>query len=190
MLPFLSQLFWTCFFPSPQISPKLSTFFSLLHVELSFFRGNLHAQIWMRWGERARRSNFRKEKSWNKNKTEKKTIYVFFTRFIKCGNLASTLLSVPILVKASFPPSLRRQREGRTTDVELFFTLYDLRRGRQVIERCGFLSLLLSLLPNPPTVVCKMEAQLEYVHIACTFFARLAPIFMLSRCLLTKFLHY
>ena len=31
-----------------------------------------------------------------------------------------------------------------------------------------------------------MEAQLEYAHIAYTFFARSAPIYMLSRCLLTK----
>ena len=39
---------------------------------------------------------------------------------------------------------------------------------------------------QPPTVVCKMEAQLEDIHNACTFFAL---IYMLSRCLLTKFLH-
>ncbi len=43
---------------------------------------------------------------------------------------------------------------------------------------------------QPPTVVCKMEAQLEHTHTHCIHvFARLAPIFMLSRCLLTKFLH-
>ena len=44
---------------------------------------------------------------------------------------------------------------------------------------------------QPPTVVCKMEAQLEHVT-SCMhvfFFARLAPICMLIRCLLTKFLH-
>ncbi len=41
---------------------------------------------------------------------------------------------------------------------------------------------------QPPTVVCKMEAESEYVqHISCRFFARLAPICTLSRCLLTKF---
>ncbi len=40
---------------------------------------------------------------------------------------------------------------------------------------------------QPPTVACKMEAQSEYVHIACTFFARSAPICMLSPAqLLTK----
>ena len=40
---------------------------------------------------------------------------------------------------------------------------------------------------RPPTVASKMEAQSEYgQHIADMFFARLA---MLSRCLLTKFLH-
>ncbi len=32
-----------------------------------------------------------------------------------------------------------------------------------------------------------MEAQSEYILIACTSFARLAPICMLSRCLLNKF---
>ncbi len=42
---------------------------------------------------------------------------------------------------------------------------------------------------QPPTAACKIEAQLEYVHVAHTFFARLAPICTLSRCLLTKFLH-
>ena len=42
---------------------------------------------------------------------------------------------------------------------------------------------------QPPMVVLKTEAQSEYVHVAHTFFARLAPICMLSRCLLTKFLH-
>ncbi len=41
---------------------------------------------------------------------------------------------------------------------------------------------------QPAMVVRKMEAQSEYVHVACTFFARLASICMLSRCLLTKFL--
>ncbi len=44
-------------------------------------------------------------------------------------------------------------------------------------------------LSQPPTVACKMEAQSEYVHVAHTFFARLVPICLLSRCLLTKFLH-
>ena len=42
--------------------------------------------------------------------------------------------------------------------------------------------------PQPPTVACKMEAQSEYVHVAYTAFARFAPICMLGRCLLTKFL--
>ncbi len=42
---------------------------------------------------------------------------------------------------------------------------------------------------RPPMVVCKMEAQLKYMHIAYTFFARLVPICMLSRCLLAIFLH-
>ena len=28
---------------------------------------------------------------------------------------------------------------------------------------------------QPPTMVCKMEGQSEYVHVAHTFFARLAP---------------
>ncbi len=42
---------------------------------------------------------------------------------------------------------------------------------------------------QPPTVACKMEAQLESAHNAYNiFFARLAPICMLRRCLLTKFL--
>ncbi len=40
---------------------------------------------------------------------------------------------------------------------------------------------------QPPRVVCKVEAQLEYAHIAYTFFfARSAPIRMLSWCILTK----
>ncbi len=38
---------------------------------------------------------------------------------------------------------------------------------------------LLHLLPifttQPPTLACKMEAQSEHVHIACTFLARSAP---------------
>ncbi len=42
---------------------------------------------------------------------------------------------------------------------------------------------------QPPMVARKMEALLECVHKACTFFARLAPICMLGRRLLTKFLH-
>ncbi len=41
---------------------------------------------------------------------------------------------------------------------------------------------------QPPMVVYKMKTQLEYAHVACTFFALLAPTCMLSRCLLTKFL--
>ena len=40
-----------------------------------------------------------------------------------------------------------------------------------------------AFLTQPATVVCKMEAQLEHVHV----FARLSPICKLSRCLLTKF---
>ncbi len=43
--------------------------------------------------------------------------------------------------------------------------------------------------PQPPTVACITEAQLEQVSVACTFFARLSPTCMLSRCLSTKFLH-
>ncbi len=31
-----------------------------------------------------------------------------------------------------------------------------------------------------------MEAQSEYVHVACTFFARSAPTCMLSRCFINK----
>ena len=42
---------------------------------------------------------------------------------------------------------------------------------------------------QPPTVVCKVETQLEYIHIAYTFFARLAPICKLSQCYIKKFLH-
>ncbi len=48
-------------------------------------------------------------------------------------------------------------------------------------------------LPQPPTVVCKMEAwnMLQYVHIAYRYaFPRLVPICKLSRCLLTKLLHW
>ncbi len=45
---------------------------------------------------------------------------------------------------------------------------------------------LLPLCTQPPTVICKMEAQLENAHISYTFFARLAPSCMLSRCLFTK----
>ncbi len=43
--------------------------------------------------------------------------------------------------------------------------------------------------PQPPTVVCKMEAHLEHIHVAYTFFAHLAQTYMLYRCLLTKYLH-
>ncbi len=35
-------------------------------------------------------------------------------------------------------------------------------------------------------VVCKMEAQLEYVHVAYTYLHVWKPICMLSRCLLDK----
>ena len=38
-------------------------------------------------------------------------------------------------------------------------------------------------------VACKMEARSEHVHVACTFLDRLAPICMLTRCLVTKLLH-
>ena len=56
-----------------------------------------------------------------------------------------------------------------------------------------FRSYVISLHENwgtqPPTVACKMEAKLKYIHIAYTCFARFAPFCLLSRCLLTKFLH-
>ncbi len=39
---------------------------------------------------------------------------------------------------------------------------------------------------QPPTAVCKMEAQSEYAHVAYTFLHVWAPICMLSRCLATK----
>ncbi len=42
---------------------------------------------------------------------------------------------------------------------------------------------------QPPTVACKIEAQSEHIHVGYTLFARLSPICMLRRCLLTKFLH-
>ncbi len=45
---------------------------------------------------------------------------------------------------------------------------------------------ILNFLSQPATVVCKMEAQSEHVHIKCTFLRILAPIRMLSRCLVTK----
>ncbi len=45
---------------------------------------------------------------------------------------------------------------------------------------------LSSCCTQPPTVVCKVEAQLEYTRIACTFFACLALTCMLSQCLLNK----
>ena len=44
----------------------------------------------------------------------------------------------------------------------------------------------LQFLPNHQWVACKMEAQSEHVRVAYTFFARLAPTCMLSRCLITK----
>ena len=43
---------------------------------------------------------------------------------------------------------------------------------------------------QPPTVACKMEAQLEYVHIAFTFLHVWRRFGMLSQRLLTKFLHW
>ncbi len=42
---------------------------------------------------------------------------------------------------------------------------------------------------QPPMVVCKMEAQLEYTH-CIHVFALLAPICVLNRCSLTKCLHW
>ncbi len=42
--------------------------------------------------------------------------------------------------------------------------------------------------PQPPTVVCKMEARSEYVRVAHTFSHVLAPIRMLGRCSSTKLL--
>ena len=42
---------------------------------------------------------------------------------------------------------------------------------------------------QPPTVACKMEALSECAHVAYTYLHVLALICMLSRCLLTKFLH-
>ncbi len=41
----------------------------------------------------------------------------------------------------------------------------------------------------PPMVVCKMEAQSEYVHVAYTFLHVWHPICVVSRWLLTKFQH-
>ncbi len=48
---------------------------------------------------------------------------------------------------------------------------------------------LLPPMPNHSTVVCKMEARLEYNTHCIHVFACLAPIRKFSRCLLTKFLH-
>ncbi len=42
---------------------------------------------------------------------------------------------------------------------------------------------------QPPTVACKIEARLEYVHVAYTTLHVFALICMLSRCLVTDFLH-
>ena len=42
---------------------------------------------------------------------------------------------------------------------------------------------------QPPMVICKMEAQLEYLRIAYQVFTGLAPTCMLSRCFVAKFLH-
>ncbi len=39
---------------------------------------------------------------------------------------------------------------------------------------------------QPLKVVCKMKAQSEYVRVAYTFIARLAPTCMLSRCFVNK----
>ena len=39
---------------------------------------------------------------------------------------------------------------------------------------------------QPPTVVCKMEAQLDYVRIACNFFSCLTPICMLLLIFINK----
>ncbi len=43
-----------------------------------------------------------------------------------------------------------------------------------------------SLPTQPPTVACKMKPRSEYVHVACTFLARLAPTCVLSQGLLKK----
>ncbi len=57
-----------------------------------------------------------------------------------------------------------------------------------------FFSTLSRFPSQPPTVVCKMEAQLKYTYTRrytlFTHFARLAPICMLSRCLFSKILHW
>ena len=42
---------------------------------------------------------------------------------------------------------------------------------------------------QPPTVVCRMGTQSEYATHCTHLFARLAPICMLGRCLVRKFLH-
>ena len=39
---------------------------------------------------------------------------------------------------------------------------------------------------QPPTVACKLEARLEYMHVAYMFFARFVQICMLSRGLSMK----
>ena len=46
-----------------------------------------------------------------------------------------------------------------------------------------------SLPPNQQRWYAKMKAQSEYVYVAYKFFARLAPVRMLSRCLSTQFSH-
>ncbi len=92
--------------------------------------------------------------------------------------------------KKSLSFLLDQMREGCKTFLESFSL-----RGRNDTHK-RFLSFFFffSLHPlrcrtQPPTAVCKIEAQSEYIHIAYTFFARLVPICMLSRCLLTKYLH-
>ncbi len=47
-------------------------------------------------------------------------------------------------------------------------------------------TVLAHLPTQPAAVVLKMEAQLEYVHVARTFLPRLAPICMPSRCFIDK----
>ena len=93
--------------------------------------------------------------------------------------------NLPFLLQANrgFPPPKKKLLREKKS---IFFNSKQKLLWFIIITRVTVIifceSFVSPLLTQPPTVVCKVEAQSGYAHIAC-----LAPICMLSRCLLTIF---
>ncbi len=83
----------------------------------------------------------------------------------------------------------KREREReRLLGMDCIFGLASSKQGFFKKKYTYSTIILLNTHSQPTTVACKMEAQSEHVHVACTFLHVCAPICVLSRCVLTKFL--